>query len=48
MKKFFKGIFTLFGIIAAAFGTLALLDKLSSRNRIEGDYLECENGSEEE
>lgn len=41
MKKFFKGILTLFGIVATAIGALAIVDRLFNRNRIEGDYLDC-------
>ncbi len=40
-----KGFFKIFGSIMAAFGAivgiLALVDKLSNKNRIKGDYLEC-------
>ena len=41
MKKFLKGLFAFFGVIAAAVGTLAIVDRFLNRNRIEGDYLDC-------
>ncbi|MBR4072509.1 MAG: hypothetical protein IKK24_01085 [Clostridia bacterium] len=48
MKNFFKGLFAFVGIIAAAIGALAIVDKLMNRNRIEGDYLDCSSESEED
>jgi len=46
MKKFLKGLFAFFGIITAAIGALAIVDKLTNRNRIEGDYLNCDTEAE--
>lgn len=47
-----KGFFKIFGSILAAFGVivgaLAVIDKLSNKNRIRGDYLECDVEGEEE
>ena len=48
MNSFLK----IFGSILAAFGViigaLAIIDKLANKNRIEGDYLECDLEDEEE
>ena len=41
MGKFFKFIFSLFGLLATAVGVLAVVDKITNKNRIEGDYLNC-------
>ena len=41
MKKFFKvltGIAAFFGTIV---GALAILDNITNKNRIKGDYLNC-------
>ena len=43
--KFLFSVAALFGSIVAA---LALYDKFSNRNRIEGDYLECETQDSDE
>lgn len=42
MKNFFKIIASVAAVLAAAFGVLILIDKLTNKNRIEGDYLECD------
>ncbi len=42
MKKFLKAIGFIFAIFGAAFGALFAFDRYSNRNRIKGDYLECE------
>ncbi len=42
MKGFFKFIVSLFALFGAAVGALAIFDKISNKNRIEGDYLECD------
>lgn len=42
MKKFFKFVVSLFAFIGAAVGVLAVFDKLSKKNAIKGDYLECD------
>ena len=48
MKNFLKGLFAFFGIIAAAIGALAIVDRFLNRNRIEGDYLDCSTEEAEE
>ncbi|MBQ4119851.1 MAG: hypothetical protein IJD45_05625 [Clostridia bacterium] len=42
MKGFFKFIVSLFALFGAAVGALAIFDKVKNKNRIKGDYLECE------
>ena len=42
MKGFFKAIISIFAVFGAVIGALAVFDKLSNKNRIKGDYLECE------
>lgn len=48
MNSFLK----IFGSVLAAFGViigaLAIIDKLLNKNRIEGDYLDCDVEGEEE
>lgn len=48
MNSFLK----IFGSVLAAFGViigaLAIIDKLLNKNRIEGDYLDCDVEDEEE
>lgn len=47
-----NGFLKIFGSVLAAFGVivgaLAIIDKLLNKNRIEGDYLECDVEGEEE
>ncbi len=42
MKGFFKFAIAVFALFTAAVGALVIIDKLANKNRIEGDYLECE------
>ena len=42
MKGFLKFILSLLAVFGGVVGALAVFDKLSNKNRIEGDYLECE------
>ncbi len=46
MKGFLKFIFSVFAVAAAVFGALVVIDQVINKNRIKGDYLECE-GTEE-
>lgn len=48
MKGFFKFIFSLLAVFGGVIGALAVFDKYSNKNRIEGDYLECEVEDAEE
>lgn len=47
MKGFLKLMLSLFALLAAAVGVLVLIDQLSNRNRIKGDYLECDSTEDE-
>ncbi len=42
MKGFFKFIVSLLAVFGAVIGALAVFDKISNKNRIKGDYLECD------
>lgn len=42
MKGFFKAILSILAVFGAVIGALAIFDKLSNKNRIKGDYLECD------
>lgn len=41
MKGFFKLIFSFLGFFTAIIGALAVFDKYTNKNRIDGDYLDC-------
>lgn len=43
MKGFFKFIISIFALFGAAVGALAIFDKVQNKNRIKGDYLECDS-----
>ncbi len=45
LLKFFTSILALFG---ALIGALAIFDRISNKNRMKGDYLECGNTEEPE
>lgn len=42
MKGFFKFLGALLAMFGAVVGALAVFDKFSNKNRIKGDYLECD------
>lgn len=42
MKGFFKFIVSLLAVFGGVVGALAVFDKISNKNRIKGDYLECD------
>ncbi len=42
MKGFFKFIVSLLALFGAAVGALTVFDKIKNKNRIKGDYLECD------
>lgn len=42
MKGFLKFIISIFAVFGAVIGALAIFDKFSNKNRIKGDYLECD------
>ena len=42
MKGLLKVLVGIFAFIGAAVGALAVIDKYVNKNRIKGDYLECD------
>ncbi len=48
MKAFFKVLVSILAVFGAAVGALAVFDKFSNKNRIKGDYLECDVDEAEE
>lgn len=46
MKGFFKFVMSAFAVFTAAVGALVVIDRLTNKNRIEGDYLECDSTDE--
>lgn len=42
MKGFLKFLLAIFTMFATVIGALAIFDKISNKNRIEGDYLDCD------
>lgn len=42
MKGFLKFLGSVFAVFGAVIGALAIFDKYSNKNRIKGDYLECD------
>ncbi len=47
MKGFLKFISSLAALFAAAVGALLIVDRVLNKNRIKGDYLECDTPEEE-
>lgn len=43
MKTFFKVMIGLVASVAAIVGALVVFDKIVNKNRIKGDYLECDS-----
>lgn len=48
MKNFLKITVALLALFGAVVGTLAIIDKIKNKNRIKGDYLECDGEEVEE
>ncbi len=46
MKGFLKLILSVSAVFAAAVGALLIVDRLTNKNRIKGDYLECDGTDE--
>lgn len=46
MKGFFKFILSMFAFMATLVGAIAIADRFINKNRIKGDYLECDNTDE--
>ena len=42
MKGFLKFLVSILAVFGAVIGALAIFDKVLNKNRIEGDYLECD------
>ena len=42
MKNFFKILISVFAVFCAIVGALVIIDKISNKNRIKGNYLECD------
>ncbi len=42
MKTFLKIMGSLLAVFGAVVGALVIFDKISNKNRIKGDYLECD------
>lgn len=43
MKGFFKFLGIFITAVAAIIGVLVIVDKILNKNRIKGDYLECDS-----
>ena len=48
MTGFWKFIGSLLAVFGAVIGALVIFDKISNKNRIKGDYLECDSSEFEE
>lgn len=48
MKAFFKVLLSIFAVFGTVIGALAIFDKFNNKNRIKGDYLECDVDEAEE
>lgn len=48
MKNFLKVAISILAVIGAAVGILAIIDRIKNKNRIKGDYLECDTAEVEE
>lgn len=42
MNSFFKFFVSILAIFGAVIGALAVFDKIANKNRIKGDYLDCD------
>lgn len=47
MKGFLKFMFSLFALFGAAIGALSFFDKYQNKNRLKGDYLDCNTEEEQ-
>lgn len=48
MKNFTKFMIALLAVFGGVVAALAVFDKISNKNRIKGDYLECDSSEFEE
>lgn len=47
MKGFLKFVLTVSALFASAVGVLVLVDGILNKNRLKGQYLECDTSEEE-
>ncbi len=47
MNGILKLLLSMFALVSAVVGVLVIIDQVSNKNRIKGDYLECETAEEE-
>lgn len=47
MKGFLKFVLTVSALFASAVGVLVLVDSILNKNRLKGQYLECDTSEEE-
>ena len=48
MNGVLKFVLSIFAVFAAVVGVLAVIDQINNKNRIKGDYLECDTAEDEE
>ena len=48
MKTFLKVLVSIFAVFGAMVGALAIFDRFTNKNRIKGNYLECDIEEAEE
>ena len=46
MSNFIKALIALLALFGAAIGTLAIVDRIVNKNRIKGDYLDCDTSED--
>ena len=46
MKNFLKILLAVLALFGALVGALVIIDKIYNKNRIKGDYLECDTGDD--
>mgnify|MGYP003429190088 CR=1 FL=1 len=46
MKGFLKFMMSAFAVFTAVIGALVVVDRFANKNRLEGDYLECDSPDE--
>jgi len=42
MKTFLKILIAILAVLGVVIGALAIIDKITNKNRIKGDYLDCD------
>ena len=47
MKVFLKVLGAIVAVFGVVVGALTIFDKISNKNRIKGDYLECDSDGDE-